>query len=27
LGRFLTEAERRRAADILALALRPYSAW
>lgn len=27
LGRFLTEAERRRAAGILARALRPYSAW
>lgn len=27
LGRFLTEAERRRAADIMSRALRPYSAW
>ncbi len=27
LGRFLTEAERRRAADILARALEPHSAW
>lgn len=27
LGRFLTEAEQRRAADIMTRALRPYSAW
>lgn len=27
LGRFLNGAERRRAADLMARALRPYSAW